>query len=444
MNLRRYALQILLDIDKGAYSNLVLDHKLSKFKDKRDRALLTELVYGVLRYKKRLDYSISSLSKIKLQKLDKPVLMALRVGLYQLEFLDRIPARAAVYETINGLKGLANKGAVGFVNGILRNFLRKKDEIIFPDPEKRIVEYVSTYYSHPEWLVKLWLEEYGYQNTICLCKINNQPPEVYIRINELKYSPADILEKFEKEGITYKSTKIPGSFLIKDFNNISTIPFYQEGGFIVQGPAATLTGLLTAVKPGMRVLDIAAAPGGKTTHLAQLMRNMGEIIALDIYDHKLKLIEDNCKRLGIDIVKTINCDGRSYQDVDSFDVVLVDAPCSGLGLIRQKPEIKWNKKPSDIKELQKIQLELIGNALNLLKPGGFLIYSTCTLTREENQDVINNILGKIHTIRLCDLTTDLTKLGLEKSFLPSEEGWLELFPPDSNTEGFFIAKLKKI
>lgn len=445
MTIRRDALTILEEIKDGAYSNIVLSRRLPRIPDKRDRALLTEIVYGVLRYKNRLDYYIIKLSNRPLKKIDSAVLTALRMGIYQLLFLERIPDRAAVYETVNALKGLTHQGGIRFANALLRGFIRKKKQVLFPDKENDPISYLVHYHSHPRWLVELWLKQYGFTRTLKLCSLNNQPPGLYIRMNTLKIHSKEFIQTFVTDQIGLTAEPVNGSYQLKGFNSITELPLFNDGGFIIQGPAATLAGLLLGVRPGMRVLDMAAAPGGKTTHLAELMDNQGSIIALDIYQHKLKLIEENCQRMGVKIVKTVKNDGREYRDNKKFDMLLVDAPCSGLGLIRQKPEIKWNKNLQDIKEITKIQRGLLVNAVQLVKKNGLILYTTCTLNRSENQDIVNNILSVYcDELELIDLSKDLVELGLAKTYPVDSNGFLEMFPPESKTEGFFMAKLKKV
>ncbi|MDI3546422.1 MAG: rRNA (cytosine967-C5)-methyltransferase [Halanaerobiales bacterium] len=441
MNTRRMAIRILQEIEEGAYSNLVLDRELKKVRDKRDRGLITELVYGVLRQQKRLDYLISQLSSRPLRKIEQPVLLALRLGIYQLEFLDRIPERAAVNETVNAIKGLVKRGGVGFTNGLLRGFIREREQFSYPDDP---LLYLSTYYSHPEWMVRLWLERYGYDDTLRLLQVNNRQPDLNIRRNSLKVSTEEFLSGLEAAGVEVERSPISDSYTIRNLDNVESIPLFKEGGFMIQGAAAILTGHILSPEPGMRILDMAAAPGGKTTHLAQLMENKGEIVALDIYDHKLKLIQENCQRLGVKIVKTLKRDGSKFRCGDAFDMILVDAPCSGLGLVRQKPEIKWNKSPADLEKLPSIQLSMLNNALNLLKASGILLYSTCTLAWEENQGLVHKfIAANRERVELLDIGQDLKRLGLDGYLKTSPEGYLELFPPDSGTEGFFIAKFRK-
>lgn len=445
MNSRLTALNILLDVQKGAYSNIALNKHLRNVNDNRDRALITEIVYGILRFQNRLDYIINMFSSISTKKMELAVLLALRIGVYQMFFLEKIHPGAVVNETVNAVKKISNKGAVKFVNAVLRNILRKKSKISFPDPVKDKKDYLVHFLSHPEWLIDYWENNYGLEKTIKLCEINNRPAELTIRINTLKFKEEEFLNIYKKERVNLISTSIPQIYKVKDNRGVAKLPLYKEGGFIIQGLAAALVGNILNPEPGMRVLDMAAAPGGKTTHLAELMENQGEIIALDIYEHKLELIKNNCSRLGVKIVKVVKSDARDYQCSRQFDIVLLDAPCTGFGLLRHKPEIRWNKKYSDIKKLAFLQKEMLKSAVKLLKKGGILLYSTCTLTKEENQDNILEILAlNENQLKIVNIFKDLERLGIDSSFMVDKYGFLELFPPDTNTEGFFMAKLQKI
>src|SRR5690554_1942913 len=391
MNTRKIAIEILNKIEDGAYSGQILHKYLVNIEEKRDKALVTELVYGVLRNKYQLDFIISKFSRRNINKIDKPVLNALRTGIYQISFLDTIPVRAAINETVQAVKKSGNQKTAGFVNAILRSYDRNKDSIVYPD-KKNMLKYLEMKYSHPKWLIKLWLKEYGYQNTERLCKYNNRSAELYIRINTLKFLTKEVIKYFHQIGIKIIPSIIPGNYKVNNINSVEKLPLYKEGGFIVQGPAATLAGLLMDPLPGSKILDIAAGPGGKTTHLVEIMQNRGKVVALDIYQNKIDLINKNCRRLDCQIVEAIEADGTIYQDAEPYDMILVDAPCSGLGLVRQKPEIRWNRKPQDIDNLLTIQEKMLNNAARLLRKGGFILYSNCTLNPRENRYIINKFL----------------------------------------------------
>ncbi len=421
-------IKILIDIEEGGYSTLVLDDYLEKVDSKKDRALITEIVYGVLRWRAKIDYQINLFAKNDINSLDDAVLQGLRIGIYQMQYLDRVPERAAIYETVEAVKevmGEKERGAAGFVNAILRTVQRQKDKIEYPAKEKNLLKYLAVVYSHPEWLVRHWLELYGEDITEQLLIANNERQTVTIRLNTLVMTEKELIESLKSENVIVKKTAEDNFFQVSNFDHIENLQAYQAGGFYVQGLAAGQPAHMLEVEPGMRVLDLAAAPGGKTTQLAELMQNQGEVIAVDIYQNKLDIIKENCDRLGISIVKTERADARDYISEDKFSRILLDAPCSGFGLIAQKPDIKWRRSLEDVIELAAIQQEMLENAFSLLTPGGKLIYSTCTLTSQENWEVLQNFVEDHHT----EIKIEEVK---------------EIFPHGSGTEGFFISKISKL
>ncbi len=446
---RMITLKILTEVEnENAYSNLSLSREIQKgnLKD-QDRGLATELVYGILRMRNHLDYIINQFSKRSVEQLDLEVRNLLRLGVYQMRFLDRIPVRAAVHSTVELAKINNHQGVVKFINGVLRGIDRGLKELKFPDLKTHPVKHISTYYSHPEWLVKEWIERFGIEETIKFCKANNQIPELTIRTNTLKVDPATLADDlFEKHGLDIFLLTYPYEGLIlENAAGFSRLQEFQDGLFTVQGQASMLAAHSLQVEPGMKVIDLCAAPGGKTTHLAALMENEGEILAVDIHPHKIKLIEKICQRLGVTNVKTLCADINSLEmEPEQFDRVLLDAPCSGLGLLAQKPEIRWFKKPEEIQELAKLQKKLFEKGFSLLKPGGIMVYSTCTISLDENQRVIDEAL-KMEGIELLDLRHLLP--GEEREIL-AEAGYdtlyLELVPHISETEGFFIAAFRKL
>ncbi len=450
---REIALNILTQVDsEEAYSNLSLNREFKKGNiESRERALATELVYGVLRMRGHLDYIIDQFSKRPVHKLDVKIRNLLRMGIYQMKFLDKIPTRAAVHSTVELAKKDQHQGIIKFINGVLRSIDRaikgESGEIIFPDLKKDPLKHISTYYSHPEWLVKEWIERFGVENTIELCKANNQVPDLTIRTNTLKVGPATLADDlFEKYGLDVFLLTYPyEGILLENAAGFSRLEEFKEGFFTVQGQASMLVAHALNVEPGMHVVDLCAAPGGKTTHLAQLMENEGEILAIDIHPHKIELIEETCRRLGVINVKTL-CADTSTLEVKSeqFDRVLLDAPCSGLGLLAQKPEIRWFKDPKEINKLASLQKTLFKKGFSMLKSGGIMVYSTCTISSEENLGVVNEAL-KMEGIELVDLRHLLP--GEEREIF-EEEGYdtpyLEFIPHISETEGFFIAAFRKL
>ncbi|MGP3777760.1 16S rRNA (cytosine(967)-C(5))-methyltransferase RsmB [Halanaerobium saccharolyticum] len=444
-NLRLKILKALLRVEAGSYSNLLLDSELKKIEDQRDKGLFTEIFYGVIRNKLYLDYIIDSFSKTPLNKMDKEVLTGLRIGVYQLFFLDKVPARAAIYESVEAVKMIlpnSKKGAVSFTNGVLRNINRKQDKLKLPDKKKNPEKYLSVKFSYPVWMVKKFIEQYGMEKAEMILRAGNRRPEVIYRHNSLKMERNQFLELLSEEEVEYENTFLESFFKLKKINNPADTEVFKRGGAYIQGTSAGLASLLLDVKEGMTVLDLAAAPGGKTSHLAELMNNTGQITALDISAKRLRLVEENLKRLGVKNVKLKKADAAQYKDEQQYDRILADLPCSGLGLIASKPEIKWEKDQSVIKKMAELQSEILNNNLSKLKNGGKLLYSTCTLSREENQEIVDKILQENKELKLLDLSQKLTQVSSLK--IETENKYLEILPGEVDSEGFFYALLKKV
>ena len=444
-NLRLKILKALLRVEAGSYSNLLLDSELKKIEDQRDKGLFTEIFYGVIRNKLYLDYIIDSFSKTPLNKMDKEVLTGLRIGVYQLFFLDKVPARAAIYESVEAVKMIlpnSKKGAVSFTNGVLRNINRKQDKLKLPDQKKNPEKYLSVKFSYPIWMVKKFIEQYGMEKAEMILRAGNRRPEVIYRHNSLKMERNQFLKLLSEEEIEYENTFLESFFKLKKINNPADTEVFKRGGAYIQGTSAGLASLLLDVKEGMTVLDLAAAPGGKTSHLAELMNNTGQITALDISAKRLRLVEENLKRLGVENVKLKKADAAQYKDEQQYDRILADLPCSGLGLIASKPEIKWEKDQSVIKKMAELQSEILNNNLSKLKNGGKLLYSTCTISREENQEIVDRILQDNKELKLLDLSQKLTQVSSLK--IETENKYLEILPGEVDSEGFFYALFKKV
>lgn len=422
---RKTALKILYSIEfEGAYSNLALKSGLLNSElDARDKGLVTLLVYGVISKKTALDAVILKYSSVKLSKLSKYVLLILRLGIYQLIFCEKIPASAAVNESVKLAGKLAPKSK-GFINGVLRSveregvsFLNKREELSYPVP-----------------LYDKFIEDFGEEKGIKIMEALNSEPQMTIRVNYLKNTRDELIKTLSQKGIKAEKDSLYERNLRVSGLDVSKSEEFKDGLFTVQDTSASLAGLVLSPKPNDRVLDLCSAPGGKTTHLAELMENKGEIIAFDIYEHKVKLIQENAKRLGIDIIKAeVKDAGVLYEDLkNSFDCVLADVPCSGLGIIRRKPEIKYNADFND--ELYKIQEKILNCAKEYVKPNGFIVYSTCTLNKYENELRIKKFLEENRNFELVSIS--------DKVNTP-ECGYAVIYPDEFGTDGFFIAKLKK-
>ncbi len=409
-----------------------------------DKAFAREIVYGVLRWKERLDWIIAAYSHIKPSRLERAILAVLRMGAYQILFMDRVPAAAAVDESVKLAKGLRKKKeATAFVNGILRGIAEERKEIAYPDLRTHPIEYIAAFHSHPAWLVSRWVEQIGREETIALCEANNQFPALTMRVNTLKASREEVMKRLHAEGIEASLTPFsPVGLRIESPPTLASWGPLQQGWLQVQDEAAQLVSLMLAPKPGERILDLCAAPGGKTTHMAELMQNQGEIIAVDVSPTKLQLVQENCRRLGISMVKAMALDATAPLPFasGSFDGCLVDASCTGLGTLRRHPEGKWRIKEADITRLQEIQGQILRQAAPLIKEGGILVYSTCTLTQEENEGVIEAFLSEHkefsleHAARL---------LPTECEGLLDAEGYLRTLPHRHGMDGFFAARLRR-
>jgi 16S rRNA (cytosine967-C5)-methyltransferase len=408
-----------------------------------DKAFAREIVYGVLRWRGRLDWIIAAYSRIKPSRLERAILAILRMGAYQILFMDRVPAAAAVDESVKLAKGLRKKETTAFVNGLLRGIAEKRKEITYPDAQTQPIEYIAAFHSHPAWLVSRWVKHYGVEETIALCLANNQFPPLIVRVNTLKTSREQVIQQLHDEGIEASPTPFsPVGLCIKDPPSLASWGPLQQGWLQVQDEAAQLVSLVLAPKPRERILDLCAAPGGKTTHLAELMQNQGEIIAVDVSQTKLAIIKENCERLGITIVKPLALDATRPLPFlpGSFDACLVDAPCTGLGTLRRHPEGKWRIKEADISRLQEMQGQIMRQAAPLVKQGGVLVYSTCTLTAEENEGVIEVFLAEHKEFSLEHAERLLPK-GCEA--LVDEKDYFRTFPHRHNMDGFFAARMSR-
>ncbi|HHY77373.1 MAG TPA: 16S rRNA (cytosine(967)-C(5))-methyltransferase RsmB [Clostridiales bacterium] len=428
-------------IDKGAYSNIELRKRLNKSNlTKLDKALVTEIVNGTLRNLIYIDWVIKKFSSIKEEKISPTVRNIIRSGIYQILFLDKIPDSAVCNESVELAKKYDNIGSARFVNGLLRNISRKKDSIGYPY-EKDLVEYLSIKYSHPKWLMEIWLEQYGEDFTEELIKSNNETPPLTIRINRLKTNKLEVKDILESYGTECADGLYNEEALrVKGTESIESIDIFNQGYFTVQDESSMLVSKIMNPRPGWLILDVCSAPGGKAAHMAELMNNEGKIIARDIHEHKLELINNTCDRLGIKIVETQLFDARNVDEyyIGKADGVLVDAPCSGLGLLRRKPDLRWKKKPDDLSELRNLQYSILEISSHYLKKGGALVYSTCTLNSKENIDVINRFIENNKDFYL----DNIENLIPENLYAPNaKEGYIELYPNIHKTDGFFIAKM---
>jgi len=441
---REGALRVLYEIQvKKAYSNIALNQELKQQEyASNERGFMTELVYGVLENQIYLDYVIGQFSSTKLKKIHPMTLNILRMGLYQLLFLDKVPPSAAVNEAVNLAKKYA-KASSGFVNGILRSVQRSGGDIPLPDPQKDLTDYLSVKYSHPQWMVEALLKHLTPAFTAALLEANNETPPFNVRVNTLKTTVAQCIASLEEMGIQVEqSPHLPEALTLKGIPQLQQIPLLKKGLIYIQDMGSMLISRVLDPQPGELVLDLCSAPGGKTTHLAQLMENRGRIIARDIHPHKVKLIAANAKAQGASVIEPQVFDATQLDHslVGQGDRVLIDAPCSGLGIIRRKPEIKYRKTLEDLGELNQLQLRILEQGAKYLKPGGTLVYSTCTIEPMENQGVVEVFLKSNPDFKLEDLGSAYPHL------IPGEGhgAMIQLYPSIHGTDGFFMAKLKRV
>lgn len=441
-NVRETAVEILEAIDKNqAYSNLLLNNTIKKNQiPKVDIGLLTELTYGTMQRKMTLDYYLEPFLKNS-KKIEGWVINLLRITLYQMVYLDKIPDRAAIFEAVEIAKKRGHKGISGMVNGVLRNLqrtgLRNLNEI--KDDIERIV--IET--SHPKWLVARWVDQFGIEKTKEMCEHNLTAPLQTARVNFTKISRDECIAKLEEEGFQVeKSTIIPEA--IKCLRgNLANSNAFKEGLFTIQDESSMLVAYALDIHRDEQILDACAAPGGKSTHMAEKLAQTGSVISLDLHEHKVKLIAENAKRLGLENLKVKALDSRKVQEQfspESFDKILLDAPCSGLGVMRRKPDMKYTKKEADLLRLQEIQLSLLNSVAPLLKKNGILVYSTCTVDKEENQLVVEKFLQE-HS----EFTGDTTvKERMPVAVQSLMDGFsLQILPQDFGSDGFYIACLRK-
>lgn len=435
MGARTTALSALIACRKqGAWADGTLKEYIRRDGlDRRDAALATRLCYGVLQNRMLLDHYIQCCLTGPIKKLQPIVLDILRLGAYQLLLTDRIPGSAAVNEAVEQGKKYANQRAAGLINAILRAMIRKRDVLPVPDS-------LSVRYSHPEALVKLLEKNIPAGSIEALLESHNAPVDTVVHVNTLCASDHDVINELQAHGVCVTEHPwMPHALHLSGFGNIEQLPAYKEGRIQVQDSAARLAVLAADVKPGMNVLDVCAAPGGKSFAAAMLMNNTGSVISCDIHPHKIDLIAKGAERLGIDIISPKLQDGSSFNVPwqDLMDVVIADVPCSGLGVIRKKPDIRY-KDLEPMKELPKLQKRILDNAARYVKPGGVLIYSTCTILKRENEEVVDAFLAEHsnYTLEALTLPSQFPK--------PERDGMVTLLPSIHATDGFFICKLRRL
>lgn len=443
-NPRQAACETLLRIRKeGGFADRLIDIELSSgVLIGHDRGLYAELVFGVLRRQGTLDHILQQLLEKPMVELDPLALVILRVGLYQLTCLDRIPESAAVNESVN-LAKLITPGTSGLINAVLRNYLRRRDTISFPDMAADPAAAIAARHSQPEWLVEQWIAQLGAAEAQQLAEASSQQPSLTLRVNTLRSDRDQLLREFETQEIEAAPCRFsPDGITLAGRHTVSALPGFETGLFAVQDEASQLAGRLLGAEPGERVWDACCAPGGKTCHIAQIMDDRGELIATDISRSKLTLVQENLRRLGISSVSTAVSDLHQPDTFPegSFDRILLDAPCSGLGVIRRNPEAKWRLFSGDITRLAAVQKTLLKNASGKLKPGGTLLYSTCSTSEAENELVVEDFL--LHNPGF--VLENLNDLFPQWSELFAFYGMFRVWPHRHGMDGFFAARIRRV
>lgn len=421
---RKTAYLTLMDVEnKRSYSNIALNHQIQRNRPDNP-AFVRELVYGVLKNKMLLDYVVDHLVPTGSSKLKMQGLNILRMGLYQLSNMGSVPEYAAVNETVNLAKKFC-KDRDGFINGVLRTYIRNKYSISLPDRAEDEVKYLSIKYSYEPWIIELWLKEYDVEFVEELLKAGNETPQTVIRLNWQKVMKKDLIKNLTEKGFEVEEGKLsPNALYVKGSNLLNT-QMYRMGMFSVQDESSQLATIMLDPKHGDFVMDVCAAPGGKTLAIAERMNNTGTVLASDVYTRKVALIEKEVKRLGLSNVKTRTYDATKVDTalIGKADKVIVDAPCTGLGVVRRKPEIKYKKWSWEMDSLPRKQLAILSSSSKYVKMGGTLLYCTCTINADENERVVTDFLRK------------------NKDFVSKEV--VKLYPHIDGTDGFFICKMTR-
>lgn len=438
-NARMCAFDILYKTENDkAFSNIALKEGLrGSGLAEADRRLVTTIVYGCVKYRRYLDYIISRYSSVRLKKLSLNVLLILRMGIYQIMKLDRVPDSAAVDESVK----LAAKKAYrskAFVNAVLRAAASGKDTLVLPKDKN---ERLCVEYSYPDELAEMWIDEFGYGFAEELMAAGNESPSVTVRVNRLKTDSFALTETLAAENVKSQRTDAENMLTVGG-SDIGALKSYRGGLFTPQGMGSYFACMALGPKSGDTVIDLCAAPGGKSTHIAELMKNEGKIYSFDVHEHKIELIKSNAKRLGIDIIEAHTADSSVYmKEFDSAaDAVLADVPCSGLGIIRKKPDIKWGFDINLQKQLSQLQYEILSAGARYVKHGGTLVYSTCTVSHTENIDVVKRFLESNGEFCMCPFDEILPGKYKKDG---AKSGYVQFYPNVDGIDGFFICKMKR-
>lgn len=442
---RELALKVIVNIEQnGAYSSVHLNSVFKKENIRSiDKAFVSEIVYGVIRHKIYLDYVIQQFSTVKIKKMTFWILNILRIGFYQILFMNKVPYSAACNESVKLAKKYGHNASAGFVNAVIRGMVRNIDAISYPDRNNNFEEYLSIRYSFPKNLTHRWIEIFGDIFTEELMAASNVPPKLTIRVNTLKIDASSLKSLLQEKGFKVSGGKYcEEALVIENPSSIYETEEFRKGLFYTQDESSMIAVKALAPKQGDFIIDLCGAPGGKSTHIAQLMNDKGRILSRDVYPHKIKLIEENAHRLGINIIESEIWNAVMIDEtlLKKADAVIADCPCSGYGVIRKKPEIKWARCNADIEEIISIQKYILRSASEYVRPGGTLLYSTCTIEPPENEDQISQFIKDNDDFYLEDLNPYLPESLRRKS---AENGYITLYSNMEGVDGFFIARMTR-
>ncbi|MBZ0203425.1 MAG: 16S rRNA (cytosine(967)-C(5))-methyltransferase RsmB [Ignavibacteria bacterium] len=439
---RSISVKILTRVERtDSYLDKLIDYEIrTEILNDYDKSLLNEICHGVIRWMRRLDWFLNGFYRGNWEKCTPEIKNTLRVALYQILFLNKIPDFAAVNEAVEFVKKISTQKHADVVNGLLRTIIRTKNDLVYPTREIDEVKYLAIMQSHPNWMIKRWIERFGFDDAAILAEANNKRPILTLRINTLKTGRNEVFKRFEERNIVFRTCRYIDYFVtLRLMSKIYLDEDFVSGKYTVQDESAGLPAVLLNPKENDVILDMCAAPGGKSTHIAQLIGNKGKIYSVDKYDAKINMMRKNAERLGITNIEFIQDDATDFQnpmlkDI-KFDKILLDAPCSGLGVLSKKPEIRWKREMEDILALAILQKKLLNSAANYLKPGGVIVYSTCSTEPEENMDIVKDFIEKNP-----DFYIDSAAQYVNKD-LVNADGCIETFQHKHNIDGSFAARL---
>lgn len=439
INARTKIIEILTKVEtRQAFTDKLLEREIDELNE-ADRSLVTEVVNGVIRWQYRLDWMLSQLYVGEYDNLIPDVKNNLRASTYQLVYLDHIPAYAILNEAVEIAKNKFNQKTANLINAILRNFLRQQKKLEYLEMQLDLLDRLAVKYSHPRWLIQRWIESFGIDETIPLCEANNLRPRISVRINRLSADEDSFRRTLEENNVPFEMHQdFPDFLWVDDFSEFRKLEFLKKGWVSVQDISAGIPVLLLDPQPGESILDMCAAPGGKAGYIAEKMQNDGNIIAIERHFSRAKFFRDNLSRLGIEIAHIICADSLRLPTSVEFDKILIDAPCTGFGVLKKRADLRWKRTLKDIENMKHLQFQLLESAAKAVKPDGIIIYSTCTIEPEENEQVVNTFLEKNKGFILESVAHYIPQQYI------SEKHFVRTFPSRHQMDGSFAARIRKI